>query len=76
MLKSALRGVKVLLGIELDKLNDMDNTGIVNYMQNLDNLEDVGEDTKLTLAAYASTVEDGNYNLQGAQKYVNNYNQS
>lgn len=64
------------LGIELDKLNGMDNAGVVNYMQNLDNLGDVGEDTKLTLAAYASTVEDGNYTLQGAQKYVKNYNQN
>lgn len=64
------------LGIELDKLNGMDNAGIVNYMQNLDSLSDVGEDTRLVLAGYAATVEDGNYTLQGAQKYVKNYNQS
>ena len=64
------------LGIELDKLNGMDNAGIVNYMQNLDNLGDVGEDTRLTLAAYASTVKDGNYTLQGASQYVKDYNKN
>ena len=64
------------LGVELDKLNNMDNAGIVNYMSNLDSLGDVGEDTRLTLAAYASTVKDGNYTLQGASEYVKNYNQN
>lgn len=63
------------LGMELDKLSNMDNSGIINYMSSLDNLGDVGDDTKRVLAGYASTVKDGNYTVQGAQQYVNQYNQ-
>lgn len=63
------------LGAELDKLSNMDNSGIINYMSSLDDLGDVGDDTKRVLAGYASTVKDGNYTVQGAQEYVNQYNQ-
>lgn len=64
------------LGVELDKLNHMDNSGVVDYMTSLDQLGDVGDDTKTVLAGYVSTVQDGNYTLQGAQQYVNQYNQN
>ena len=64
------------LGVELDKLNNMDNAGIINYMTSLDDLGDVGDDTKRVLSGYASTVKDGNYTVQGAQQYVNQYNQN
>lgn len=63
------------LGVELDKLNNMDNSGIIDYMASLDDLGDVGDDTKRVIASYASTVKDGNYTVQGAQQYVDQYNQ-
>ena len=63
------------LGVELDKLNNMDNAGIINYMNSLDDLGDVGDDTKHVIAGYASTVKDGNDTVQGATEYVNQYNQ-
>lgn len=64
------------LSAELDKLNGMDNQGITQYIQNLDKLENVGDNTKLALAAYASTVKDGNYTVQGASEYVKKYNKN
>ena len=78
----ASRGAKQLsvdynkLGKELDKIGNMNNEGIVAYMQSLDNLGDEADDTSLALAGYASTVKDGNYSIQGARQYVNQYNQS
>ena len=64
------------LGVELDKLNNMDNNGIINYMSSLDDLGDVSDETKRILAGYASTVKDGNYTVQGARQYVDQYNKS
>lgn len=64
-----------LLSAELDKLNGMDNQGVIDYMTSLDDLGEEGANTSHILAGYASTVKDGNYTVQGAQQYVNQYNQ-
>ena len=63
-----------ILSAELDKLNNMDNSSIVSYMQSLGDLGDESGNTSRALAAYASTVKDGNYTLQGAQQYVAQHN--
>jgi TP901 family phage tail tape measure protein len=63
-----------ILTKELDKLKDMDNSHIVEYMQSLDDLGDTTGNTSKVLAGYAATVEDGNYTIQGASKYVEEHN--
>ena len=64
-----------LLSQELDKLNNLDNQSIVNYMQSLGDLGEESGNTAKVLAAYASTVTDGNYRVQDAIKYVEQHNQ-
>ena len=64
------------LSRKLKDLDGLDGEGIRNYMLNLDDLGDISEDTKIALAGYASTVEDGTYSIQGAQRYVREYNKS
>lgn len=63
------------LSTELDKLNKMDNQGVVAYMQSLDDLGGISDNTKRILAGYASTVKDGKYTTQDAIKYTKQYNQ-
>lgn len=77
------KGATEKLNVDFDKLSGMlkdldglDGEGLRNYMLNLGDLGDEADDTTIALAGYASTVEDGNYSIQGAQRYVREYNQS
>lgn len=63
------------LASKLQEIEGLDGNGLREYMSNLEDLGDDADDTNVALAAYASTVEDGNYTIQGAQRYVKNYNQ-
>ena len=60
----------------LKKLEGMDGNQLRQYMADLGNLGDEAGDTEIALAGYVSTVEDGNYTIQGAQRFVKQYNQS
>lgn len=64
-----------LFGQELDKLNNMDNAGVLSYIQDLDKVGKTSSNTAQALAAYASTVTDGNYSMQDAIQYVNQHNE-
>ena len=60
---------------KLKEIEGLDGEGLRSYMNNLEDLGDEADDTNIALAGYVSTVEDGNYTIQGAQKYVRQYNQ-
>lgn len=77
------KGVTGKLNVDYDKFSDMltqidgmDGRALRQYMLDLGNLGDEADDTTVAFAAYISTVEDGNYSIQGAQRYVNQHNQS
>ena len=64
----------VLAG-KLKDIEGLDGEGLRTYMNNLADLGDEADDTNIALAGYASTVTDGTYTIQGAQKYIREYNQ-
>lgn len=77
------KGATEKLNVDFDKLSgmlkdldDLDGEGLRKYMLNLGDLGDEADDTTIALAGYASTVEDGTYSVQGAQRYVREYNKS
>lgn len=59
---------------QLKEIEGLDGEGLRNYMLNLGDLGDEADDTTIALAGYVSTVEDGKYSIQGAQRYVREYN--
>ena len=65
-----------VLGARLKDLEGLNGKELRDYMLNLDSLGDISEDTRIALAGYASTVENGTYSVQGAQRYVREYNKN
>ena len=63
-----------LFSQELDKLNNLDNAGVLSYMQSLGDLGEESGNTAQALAAYAATVTDGNYSAQAGIQYVEQHN--
>lgn len=63
-----------LFASELDKLNTMDNSSVANYIQSVVDLGDKATATQKSIAAYASTVQDGNYSVQAGTTFVNTHN--
>ncbi len=60
----------------LKEIDGMDGSQLRQYMTDLGNLGDEAGDTEIAFAGFVSTVEDGNYTIQGAQRYVRQYNQN
>lgn len=62
------------VGKEIAKLNNMDDAGIVKYIQDINKLGDSATDTQKALAAYATTTQAGGYSVQGATAFINQHN--
>lgn len=59
---------------KIQQLNNMDDAGVVKYIQDINNLGDAASETDKALASYATTTEAGGYSVQGASQYIQQHN--
>lgn len=58
----------------MDDLGKMDNAGVVKYIQGINDMGDAASNTQKAIAAYASSVQDGNYSVQAGTAFVDAHN--
>lgn len=63
-----------LFAKEIDLISQKDNADIVEYIKNVNELGDTAGKTKQAVAAYASSVQDGNYSVQAGTAFVDAHN--